>query len=456
MEEGKKDKKVIAIIVISSFLFVMTALSIALFIIVINNNNLKQRQVNVNELVIVHNEEGGFGTITGYTGKRDRIILPNSYSVENGKVVEGETFKIVAIGENAFKESFVKEVVVPSNISIIGKSAFYGAKQLTLFRAINILGVEDYAFSGCSNLNNVEVFSTKSFSVGNYAFYGCSSLSELNFLSFVNSVGDYAFSGCLVSEVVFESKTQNVGNYAFNNCSELISVCLPDNLEVNLGKDLFIGCFKLSKLVGRGNVEFSKLINSQSNNITFNTIEFYESEETIKEKVITNFSKLSKVVFSENVTQIQNGAFEKVGIVEVIETPSVYEIGYDFDGVREIKKIKLIPTSFSSEVLPYYARECNLTVEEVEICEGITKIKESAFYGLKIKRLVLPSTLVGIDTDAFKKCEIKYVYINGQIECLNNVDLTSVINIFVEQEKINYYKENYPSLESKFSYGENI
>ena len=66
-------------------------------------------------------------------------------------------------------------------------------------------------------------------SIGDSAFYGCYSLSEIVIPSSVTSIGDSAFYGCYsLSEIVIPSSVTSIGDSVFYDCK------FPDNLKQEL------------------------------------------------------------------------------------------------------------------------------------------------------------------------------------------------------------------------------
>ena len=106
----------------------------------------------------------------------------------------------------SFRNQNIKSYVIPSSVTSIGDSAFWG----------------------CRSLSEIVIPSSVT-SIGDGAFLGCRSLSEIVIPSSVTSIGDGAFLGCRsLSEIVSPFSVTSIGRGAFCGCS------FPDNLKQEL------------------------------------------------------------------------------------------------------------------------------------------------------------------------------------------------------------------------------
>ena len=82
-------------------------------------------------------------TITGYSGRETNLSIPAS--------IDG--FDVVAIGRDAFRESALTEVIIPSTVQKIDWFAFYASNNLTRVAIpSSITKIEYGVFDGCDNL----------------------------------------------------------------------------------------------------------------------------------------------------------------------------------------------------------------------------------------------------------------------------------------------------------------
>lgn len=127
----------------------------------------------------------------------------------------------------------------------------------------NTTGIGKYAFSGCTNLNNLNITDGIEF-VGDYAFANCVKKQDIKLPTGLKSIGSNAFDGCIsLSSIVIPDNVKSLGSYIFSGCTELKTAKLSDNIEtVPFG--LFYKCKNL------------KSVNIPKNSVEIKTYAFYQ------------------------------------------------------------------------------------------------------------------------------------------------------------------------------------
>jgi hypothetical protein len=84
-----------------------------------------------------------------------------------------------------------------------------------------VVGVDDYAFTACSNLEYIIIPDTVEW-IGDFAFCDCRLLESITIPESITKIGNSAFKGCrsLKSITIPESVTE-IGSLAFRGCSSL-------------------------------------------------------------------------------------------------------------------------------------------------------------------------------------------------------------------------------------------
>ena len=217
----------------------------------------------------------------------------------------------------------VKDLVIPDDVTKIGKRAFSGCSSLSSVTIPNsVTSIGNSAFDGCSSLTSVTIGNSVK-SIGNSAFNGCSSLSSVSIGNSVKSIGKYAFYDCSsLTSVTIGNSVTSIGDAAFFNCSSLKSIEIPNSVT-SIGISAFSGCSSLT------------------------SIEIPNSVTSIGGGAFYNCSSLTSVTIGNSVKSIGNSAFWNCSsLASVSIGNSVTSIGYAaFFNCNSLKKITVNATT---------------------------------------------------------------------------------------------------------------
>ena len=114
-----------------------------------------------------------------------------------------------------------------------------------------LVGIDDYAFCGCSGLRGTFEFPESIQTIGAGAFKGCYNLSgNLVLPAVMTRIEDEAFSGCssFTGKLALPDSIQYVGNQAFLNCSGFRGMLmLPASLSF-IGEQAFKGVTSINAI----------------------------------------------------------------------------------------------------------------------------------------------------------------------------------------------------------------
>ena len=300
----------------------------------------------------------------GYKSYKDVVFIPEKVSYG------GKEYTVTAIGERAFEYNYeLLSVVMPNTIR----------------------SIKEFAFNECINLKSLTISSEVS-EIGDYAFMGLSSLEHL-----AVDCHNKTFDSRGDCNAIIRTRT----NTLLVGCKATV---IPDGVEVIAG-NAFISC--------------------QDSSIEPFELNFPPSVEIIEPFAFNCCYPLSAVTFSEGLRRIGRWAFIGTSI-ECLEIPaSVTEI--DKQAFISCDSLKVIKVKKGNKV--YDSRKgCNAIIESATGCllqgcegttivpEGVKVISSCAFYGSKIKKIKLPSSLETIERSAFVCCkELKKLVIPGSV-----------------------------------------
>ncbi len=193
--------------------------------IAINSSNTAVLNANwhytdIEFLTYTYDETKMTATVTSCDKKAVSVTIPAT--VTKG----GKTYKVTAIGDNAF---------------------YSNTKLLEVFISDNVKTIGSFAFTKCTGLETV-VIGDGCTTLGGSAFYGCAKLVNLTLGAKVQYIGSYVFSNCYsLKNVVLSDVVTSLGSEVFNKCYALESVTIGNNVTT-INKNMFYNCNKLKTI----------------------------------------------------------------------------------------------------------------------------------------------------------------------------------------------------------------
>ena len=231
-----------------------------------NLKNLDIAEVNITALP----------TQAFYNSKNvEHLILPNT---------------LITIGEEMFYQSDLRSVVIPTNVTTVGYSAFKRCSSLTTVTfekesQLKTIG-GDYYYGG--------------------AFSDCTALTSIEIPASVETIGNTAFSDCSsLATVTFEkgSRLKTIGNNAYYRCTSLTSIEIPASVET-IEKKAFMHCSSLATVTFEKGSQLKTIAGDSydgafSDCTALTSIEIPASVETIEATAFKRCSQLATVTFEK-------------------------------------------------------------------------------------------------------------------------------------------------------------
>lgn len=311
-------------------------------------------------------EHGGEYSLDGKTLYHYRQLTPDAtlYMVQEGCEV---------IGRMAFKNSNLKEIVLPDSVTIIRDQAFFGCSQLrrmNIPRSLTVFEMEHTPFpSPFSDLDGESAHYQNREGI----LYN-SDMSELllcyedretiSVPDTVKRIGQQAFKdNRILKEIILPKGLESIGDAAFMGCVSLVALTIPQNVT-DIGKRCCWGCHSLQA-----------------------------------------------ISLSKNIKEVPQFAFFSCDLRKVVLADGVRKIGEHAFGANFALKSIYIPHSV--RLIGVSAFEKGESIEEVHLPERLTTIERSVFEDCKALRSIdIPSSVQRIKSRAFSGIKDIKVNIN--------------------------------------------
>ena len=339
-------------------------------------------------------------------GSLSEIVIPSS---------------VTSIGESAFSScTSLKYISIPKSVIGLNGNPFANWNGKLKCLSPNFVYEDDILFNKDKSRiisfrnQNIEsyVIPSSVTSIGDSAFYGCRSLSEIVIPSSVTSIGDFAFSGCdSLSEIVIPSSVTSIGDWAFSYCFSLKYISIPKSV-IGLNGNPFVECKGKLECLSPNfvyeddilfNKDKSRIISFRNQNIESYVIP--SSVTSIGDSAFYGCRSLSEIVIPSSVTSIGDSAFSSCdSLSEIVIPSSVTNIGdWAFSGCDSLSEI-VIPSSVTS--IGDWAFENCSSLSEIVIPSSVTSIGDSAFSSCdSLSEIVIPSSVTSIGDSAFSRCD---------------------------------------------------
>ena len=169
-------------------------------------------------------EEAGLNVKEGKTFLITKYINNDILDVVIPSDINGK--KVVAIGNDAFRNLGLTNIVIPNSITNIGISAFRQNKLTSVTIPDSVTSIGDYAFKN-NQLTSVTIPDSVT-SIGDYAFKN-NQLTSVTIPDSVTSIGDSAFENNQLTSVTIPDSVTSIGVYAFKD-NQLTSVTIPNSV----------------------------------------------------------------------------------------------------------------------------------------------------------------------------------------------------------------------------------
>lgn len=295
----------------------------------------------------------------------DGVLIDVEYSSTSADVLTIPD-DVRVISKQAFEDVCVKEVILPAGLESIADEAFKNS-TLRKIDLTNVKAMGDRVFE-FSELREV-TYSKHMTYVPEMCFKG-SKLAAFEIPKQVTALKIGCFENTNLKTIDL-SGIITLDNSIFFNCLSLIEIILPETIT-EIPDNFCLRCQRLEKI----DLSHVKAIGTNA------------------------FSGCSNLNAGSLSAKIYQYAFEGTAIrhLEIKDISKIHEGAY-----RCCDKLESVTISGNGIIPSGLFAECS-RLKNITINEGITSICESAFRETAIKKLVLPSTVITINDNAFADC----------------------------------------------------
>ena len=312
-----------------------------------------------------------------------------TFTINNGEVT------ITGLADPNVSELVIPTYIAGLPVTRIGNNAFDGITTLnsvTLNEGLQIIG--DQAFQNTS-ITEITIPSTVT-RIGTSAFSGVTTLTNVTLNYGLQTIGWATFAGTSITEITIPSTVISIDNQAFANITILTSVTLNEGLEI-IGNQVFWGTslteiYMPSSVISIGFEAFDGIR-------TLTSVTLNEGLQTIGNAAFA-WTGITEITIPSTVTSIGMGAFwGTTNLANVTLNEGLQTIGTSAFSGTSITEIT-IPSTVTS--IGSGAFEWITTLTSVTLNEGLQMIGDFAFGGAtRLTNIVIPSTVTSIGAWAF-------------------------------------------------------
>lgn len=346
----------------------------------------------------------------GYLGNKEEVKVLSFPSTITHDSVD---YSVTEINFSSGDMPNLTELSIPSSVTKIGKEAF----------------------TNCHSLKNI-AWSENINSIGSRAFYRCSSITDLKFPDSLKTIGSDAFSNCeALQDISFGSSIEKIGLKCFYGCPNIKQITLtattPPSATNAFSRNTCVDAhlnipeektYKESEswkdfwIIARDNDIYYELDKDKATaKVTYMCAGGDENYEGLKSVEIPETITHDGTLYA--VTKIGRYAFSNVSYISSSRASDASSKLHN-SSLTDNPHIEyvILPSSIieiEEEAFAY----CYL--KEIKLNEGLKMIAESAFESSDLEKIIIPSSVSSIQDKAFMWCsELREVILGSGLKLI--------------------------------------
>lgn len=279
-------------------------------------------------------------------------------------------------------------LTIPDDVRVISKQAFEDVCVKEVILPAGLESIADEAFKN-STLRKIDLTNVKAMGDRVFEF---SELREVTYSKHMTYVPEMCFKGSKLAAFEIPKQVTALKTGCFEN-TNLKTIDLSG--IITLDNSIFFNCLSLREII------LPETITEIPDNFCLRCQRLEKIDLSHVKAIGTNaFSGCSNLNAGSLSAKIYQHAFEGTAIrhLEIKDISKIHEGAY-----RCCDKLESVTISGNGIIPSGLFAECS-RLKNITINEGITIIGESAFSETVIKKLVLPSTVIAVNDNAFAYC----------------------------------------------------
>ncbi len=283
-------------------------------------------------------------------GKSYKVVKIGEYAFAKEKKIQKVVLPdtVESIGDYAFSESSLTEIVIPASVKLIRRYAFDDCFQLTKVTLSDGLETLDMlAFSGSSSLKSISIPEGVKV-IQKETFNKCTSLEEVHLPSTVRRIEKNAFIQCNNLSKINLDKVSYIDDSAFIS-TPLYGICRryeilsDDTCAVAKYGDLKVVEIPATVEIDDATYKVVKINRFSLYSGNFEKVILPDTIEVVEKQAFQNCQELKELVLSKGLKEIGDEAFHSCISLESVEIPeSVERIGnYAFESCENLVKVTI-------------------------------------------------------------------------------------------------------------------
>ena len=386
-------------------------------------NNILQGSMTIgNKVISIGHDAFAENKLTSVIIPKSVIMIGDDAFARNKLTSATIGNSVTSIGDRAFLNNGLTSLVIPDSVISIGDDAFARNKLTSVTIGNSVTSIGDGAFAR-NELSSLVIPNSVT-SIGDGAFSNNELRESVKIPDSVTSIGDFAFTNNKLTSVKIPDSVTSIGDRAFAD-NKLISARIPVIFNDDKNKARIFGPnFQSISYIVNGHLKILEgtlhIENKAYQMLELTSLEIPDSVTSIGNDAFWRNQLRGSVIIGNKVTSIGQYAFWKNQLTSVIIPDSVTSIGdYAFSN-NQLTSV-IMPDRFNTNEHRARIFGDNYNIRNIifnkhlEISQGTTIIRDSAYKNLQLTSVKIPDSVISIGNFAFFRNEITNVEIPDSV-----------------------------------------